>query len=234
MILAHTDETPHTARRFSLALGFSFLIHGLLIAPVFFLEETTVWSVGIPITFEFESPAANSPTPAEITSSHVAAAKTPKASTRRAQNQNHTKPTPRTHARKPATEKRSTERANNELTHSAAPTESQQAATTVAAGSDLDYHPPRYRIGSAQNPIPDYPYVAQLEGWKGRVVLQVKVDTDGQALEVNVHQSSGYDVLDQAARETIITRWIFTPAQRKGRAVVAQADVSFRFELIEQ
>ena len=44
-----------------------------------------------------------------------------------------------------------------------------------------------------------YPAIARANGWKGRVILAVRLDAKGKLLQAVVRQSSGYEVLDRAA-----------------------------------
>ena len=44
-----------------------------------------------------------------------------------------------------------------------------------------------------------YPAIARANGWKGRVILAVRLDEKGKLLQAVVRQSSGYEVLDRAA-----------------------------------
>lgn len=48
-----------------------------------------------------------------------------------------------------------------------------------------------------------YPRVAKLNRWQGRVVVQASVREDGHIVNPEIKESSGYDVLDQAALETL-------------------------------
>jgi protein TonB len=82
----------------------------------------------------------------------------------------------------------------------------------------------------ADNPAPEYPYIARMRGEAGRVVLRVDVLASGAAGKVRVERSSGYDVLDQAALESV-KRWRFLPARRNGRPVAATVRVPIRFAL---
>jgi protein TonB len=83
---------------------------------------------------------------------------------------------------------------------------------------------------SADNPAPPYPAAARLRGQYGRVVLRVEVSPSGDAESVQVAESSGYDVLDRAAADTV-KRWRFIPARRNGSAVAAMVHVPVRFAL---
>ena len=97
----------------------------------------------------------------------------------------------------------------------------------TAAGGDS---PPRYSLGSADNPYPPYPYLARKHGWKGRVVLRVRVSSTGKPLRVTIARPSGYRVLDRSARTTI-AKWKFKPSRRGGRATEASILVPVRFIL---
>ena len=66
-------------------------------------------------------------------------------------------------------------------------------------------------------------------GLEGTVVLRVVVAADGRPASVTVLQSSGYDVLDTSARETVRTRWRFVPARRNGIPVEDSVQVPIRF-----
>jgi periplasmic protein TonB len=82
----------------------------------------------------------------------------------------------------------------------------------------------------ADNPAPEYPYAARLRGEYGRVLLRVEVLASGDAGKVLVERSSGYDILDQAAVDSV-KRWRFRPARRNGEPVTASVRVPIRFAL---
>jgi protein TonB len=48
-----------------------------------------------------------------------------------------------------------------------------------------------------------YPSVARMNRWEGRVVVRVSVRRDGQLVNPEVEESSGYPVLDQAAVDVV-------------------------------
>lgn len=82
-----------------------------------------------------------------------------------------------------------------------------------------------------QNEPPAYPPLALRRGWEGTVTLQVAVGADGLVTGVEVLVSSGYVILDTAARQAVMS-WRFEPAQAGGAAVesVVELPVEFRFE----
>ncbi len=49
----------------------------------------------------------------------------------------------------------------------------------------------------------EYPAIAQRRGWEGRVVLRFMVEPEGRLEGIQIAKTSGYDVLDQAARRAL-------------------------------
>jgi len=86
---------------------------------------------------------------------------------------------------------------------------------------------PRYDI----NPKPEYPDVARLRGYQGTVELKVFVLANGRAKSVDILTSSGYRVLDSAARKAV-RFWKFQPATFLGARVDSQVifPIVFRLE----
>jgi protein TonB len=89
---------------------------------------------------------------------------------------------------------------------------------------------PDYRADYLNNPRPPYPMVARRMGYHGKVVLNVEVLAEGKAGEVKLHQSCGYDILDNAAMQTVKT-WRFSPARRFGQPVTQWFLVPIKFSL---
>lgn len=92
------------------------------------------------------------------------------------------------------------------------------------------YVPPTARAAYLQNPKPFYPTQARKRGMEGLVVLAVKVGVNGSAKSVSVKRSSGFPLLDRAARKSV-SKWRFVPAKRNGRAVAAMVEVPIRYRL---
>lgn len=84
--------------------------------------------------------------------------------------------------------------------------------------------------GYLDNPAPNYPATAQRMGWEGTVLLKVRVLADGRPASVELQQSSGRKLLDDAALSTV-RRWLFTPAKRGEVAVEGWATVPIDFKL---
>jgi len=83
-----------------------------------------------------------------------------------------------------------------------------------------------------ENPPPVYPRIARMRGYEGLVVLEVAVSADGSCTGVEVIESSGYDILDQAAVDAV-GKWEFKPALANGAAVSGKVRVPIRFKLTD-
>ena len=80
------------------------------------------------------------------------------------------------------------------------------------------------------NPAPRYPFEARQKGWDGTVTLKVRVDKDGKPLNIDIQQSSGHKVLDEAALKTVKT-WNFRPAHFGNMTIESLVIVPVRFDL---
>lgn len=103
----------------------------------------------------------------------------------------------------------------------AAPAPTPAPAPIIAPRFDADY---------LDNPAPAYPALSRRVGEHGRVLLRVYVQPDGAATQVEVRESSGYERLDKAARETV-QHWRFVPARQGDRGVAAWVLVPISFSL---
>ncbi|HEL3179701.1 TPA: energy transducer TonB [Stenotrophomonas maltophilia] len=95
-------------------------------------------------------------------------------------------------------------------------------SSTPMAGAQLQYR---------SAPPPAYPLPALRNHEQGTVLLRVEVDSSGQPVVVSIERSSGSRSLDQAARQQVLKRWRFEPAQRDGVAVPAIGLVPVQFSL---
>lgn len=94
--------------------------------------------------------------------------------------------------------------------------------TTASASPAQNSAPaaPKIELPSSQadylnNPRPPYPPLSKRLGEQGRVVLRVRIETDGSASQAEIQRSSGFDRLDQTALQTVL-RWRFVPGKRNG------------------
>ncbi|MFN3449378.1 MAG: energy transducer TonB [Roseococcus sp.] len=78
---------------------------------------------------------------------------------------------------------------------------------------------------------PAYPEMARARGEQGVVVLELAIGTDGRVITARVARSSGFPMLDEAARRAA-QEWRFRPARIEGQPTLAtvQAAVQFRLQ----
>ncbi|NJM10784.1 MAG: energy transducer TonB [Synechococcaceae cyanobacterium SM1_2_3] len=86
---------------------------------------------------------------------------------------------------------------------------------------------PRYRRPPSP---PVYPLSAIRLNQQGTVLVQAKISTAGDVIELGVHQSSGHPLLDAAALAAV-RRWAFVPATRNNQPVEAWVRVPVHFVL---
>lgn len=80
------------------------------------------------------------------------------------------------------------------------------------------------------NPSPKYPMQARRRHMEGLVILTVRVSEDGRVVDARVKNSSGYDLLDDSALETV-RLWRFEPGHQGGNATASWTDVRINFRL---
>lgn len=74
--------------------------------------------------------------------------------------------------------------------------------------SDADY---------LQNPRPVYPPMSKRLGEQGQAIHSVLIGTDGLPQSARLIKSSGFDRLDQAAYNAVMS-WRYVPGKRNGLA----------------
>jgi protein TonB len=73
-----------------------------------------------------------------------------------------------------------------------------------------------------------YPHRARLNHWEGKVVLRAVIRHDGHLADLALHESSGYDELDEAAMELVREACPLHLAQPLGREqVVVQVPITY-------
>jgi protein TonB len=110
------------------------------------------------------------------------------------------------------------------------------ATPTIAPPSNVtapaaDAAPVEATLAYASAPAPAYPRIAIARHMEGTVMLRVLVDETGKPVDVVIESSSGHDLLDRAAREQVLSKWRFQPAQVNGQHVRAWARVPVSFDL---
>lgn len=103
--------------------------------------------------------------------------------------------------------------------------ESPDAKATNSAVTEPDFN-----AAYLKNPSPAYPPSAKKSGIQGKVLLLVGVSAEGYAKSVKVHESSGYSILDNAAKSAV-SAWKFVPATQGGNPVEANVIVPIEFKL---
>ncbi len=91
---------------------------------------------------------------------------------------------------------------------------------------NTEYHPGHFGGFGRSN----YPRTAKENGWEGTVRLKVHIQADGDIGEVIVIESSGHDMLDEAA-VNMVKEGHATPARRGDKPVDSWVVVPYRFHL---
>ncbi len=81
-----------------------------------------------------------------------------------------------------------------------------------------------------RNPPPSYPPEAVRRRWEGTTLLRVEVLPDGTVGTIEVAESSGYPVLDQASMDTV-QNWKFSPARAGDTPIRSIVEIPISFHL---
>lgn len=118
-------------------------------------------------------------------------------------------------------------RFDSDQTASKAPLKAaKQTAATLSPFKMIHEAKPIYRL----NPSPKYPRIARIRGYQGNVLLDVLVNKDGKVHHLKIYRSSGYPLLDRAAKSSV-KHWLFEPAMIGEEKVNMWVRVPIRFEL---
>jgi protein TonB len=95
--------------------------------------------------------------------------------------------------------------------------------------------PPKVELPSSdadylQNPKAAYPPMSKRLNEQGKVVVRVLIGVDGNAKQVEIRQSSGFERLDQAALTTVQS-WRYVPGKRGGVPEAMWFNVPINFVL---
>ena len=87
-------------------------------------------------------------------------------------------------------------------------------------------------LGRAIAKHKSYPKIAQMRGWQGECLLDLKIDGNGNVLSVDVKESSGHESLDKQALEMVRKASPFPapPEALRGRSFNISVPVSFKLE----
>lgn len=108
-----------------------------------------------------------------------------------------------------------------------------EAPVQLATVSKARASEPDYVARYLHNPPPSYPWQARRMGVEGRVVLHVEILPNGNTGRIDIRQSSGHELLDQAAIRAV-GAWRFDPARVAGEPITAWADVPISFRLTDR
>ncbi|MBO1108196.1 energy transducer TonB [Plesiomonas shigelloides] len=98
------------------------------------------------------------------------------------------------------------------------------ASTAQARGSSSE---PRFRVPPS---APEYPKASRMRRQEGIVLLEVKLGTQGEQLQVVLLKSSGFPLLDRSALKAV-KGWQFLPQEINGQGVSHVVRIPVRFEL---
>ena len=88
------------------------------------------------------------------------------------------------------------------------------------------------KTGKYQNFPPQYPFLAERNGWQGVVVLKALIEKEGKPSKVLLETSSGHRILDDAALKTV-KQWKFTAGRIGAMNVSTWIKIPIRFVLDE-
>ena len=89
----------------------------------------------------------------------------------------------------------------------------------------------KYKIGTIQNPHPEYPLIARKKGWQGKLLLNVLVGKNGEVIDINIVKTSGFEILDKTSIETV-KDWKFIPARIGKKRIEDNLNIPVSFKLI--
>jgi protein TonB len=124
-----------------------------------------------------------------------------------------------------------------QVAHPESPPAAQQAPTVSLQGTDSPSDAKAFGanvIPAAADAVfhnrpPEYPPDSAMNGEHGIVVVVIHVSPMGTALGVDLVRSSGYVLLDRAARDAVM-HWRFLPAVKDGQPVASDMAMGFDFE----
>jgi len=80
--------------------------------------------------------------------------------------------------------------------------------------------------------MPIYPLAARQRGQEGKVIIMIKVLSDGLVGTAKVLTSSGFPLLDESALDAV-RRWRFVPGTWGGESIASTVLMPVRFKLSE-
>ncbi|MBU6390944.1 MAG: energy transducer TonB [Planctomycetota bacterium] len=111
-------------------------------------------------------------------------------------------------------------------------TEQQQETVKTIPHPSQETIRTKSKPGYFQNRPPKYPPLAKQMHQEGLVMLMVEIDQKGVPVKVEVKQSSGYQLLDQAALEAV-RHWRFQSERIGDLPIESKVTIPVRFRLEE-
>lgn len=105
------------------------------------------------------------------------------------------------------------------------------ASPTPPAPIAEEYVTAKQTIKEGEKSKPTYPKVAFNRGWTGKGKLRLHISADGKVIEALILESSGHDLLDEAALEWAKETAKFLPATRGGIAIDDWVNKPFEFKI---
>jgi protein TonB len=96
--------------------------------------------------------------------------------------------------------------------------------------AELPVDPPHTAAAYLNNPPPTYPKMLLRRGVEGAVLVRAQVQDDGRCTQVQLKESSGFNLFDEAALSAV-QDWRFVPARKGAQNVVAWVDVPIAFRI---
>ncbi|MFZ6771958.1 energy transducer TonB [Undibacterium sp. SXout7W] len=117
-------------------------------------------------------------------------------------------------------------------THSINTRQETDAASNVSSQSTMPAPQPKLlsAVEYLQTPQAIYPPMSRRMGEEGKVTLRILVNEKGHAEKVDVHLSSGFQRLDEAARSAV-QKALFKPYLENGKALAVIATATINFSL---
>jgi protein TonB len=110
------------------------------------------------------------------------------------------------------------------------PTEVASSASSMAGPAAAPTLDADYKASYLKNHTPPYPPIAVKMRLEGKVWIVAEVLPNGKVGRVRLESSSGHDLLDQSALETV-KQWQFTPARKDGVIITQVVRIPINFNL---
>lgn len=127
---------------------------------------------------------------------------------------------------KPDPEKETEKKPKQHPEKDAKPAEDSQPIS-ASASSPVLVDKPAFKVRPSP---PNYPRKARRRGMEGTVLLEVWLDEDGNQTQQNILQSSGHELLDDAALKAV-RKWQFNQHTINGVALAHRVRIPVRFNL---